>query len=452
MYKPYKTPTVKAFPNIRVREPRISPLVIFACKLLGRLYLFLFFGIARIVLQGERHLIDAFKRALSGKSRCIIAFRHPNGGEPQLLTWFFLFRLRSIAAKKGVRFDRRPHAVFVYGYEVVRWGGWVARLMMPNAGAMPIHHSKMDTKGMARIYNAIIEGNYPLALAPEGQVSYTTDAVPRLEPGVIRIGFQAADRVAEKGLDCPVEVLPLSIHFRFGSWGKLTLEMLLKKIEKTCGISSNGRKKIPLIERMRQIRLHILEVNEERYQIKSDALESFEVRLERVINAALETAERMMGIKSEGNFFPRMYRARQLLWDRIYLPDLESFENMSPVKRNTMDLRAGEAWYIGRHVELIDFCWYFRIPLPTENSVLHEKIEYAQNLWDFASRTMGGAFKDRVSIFPRRVIIQAGPVLNLTERLPSYKKDKKTTIATAMSDLEKAYLDCIVEANNLEQS
>ena len=449
MYRPYKTPKIKAYPNINPREPRISKFVIFICKILGRIYLLLFYGIARIVLQGERHLIKAFKRALAKESRCIIAFRHPNGGEPQLLTWFFLFRLRYIAAKQGVRFARRSHAVFVYGYEVARWGGWVARFMMPNIGAMPIFHSKIDSKGMARIYDAIIEGNYPLALAPEGQVSYTTDTVPRLEPGVIRIGFQAAERLADKGSDSPIEILPVSIHFRFGRWGKITLEYLLRKIEKVCGIDCRGRMKVPLIERMRQIRLHILEVNEERYQVKSEPDDSFEIRLERVINAALEVAERMMGVKGEGDFFPRMYKVRQLCWDRIFLPDVDGFENMSYAKRNTMDLRAGEAWYISRHVELIDFCWYFRIPLPTENSFLHEKVEYAQNLWDFASRTMGGAFKNRVNIFPRRVIIQSGPVINLTERLPQYKEDKKATIAAAISDLEKAYLDCIAEVNNL---
>ncbi|MDR0448638.1 MAG: acyltransferase, partial [Treponema sp.] len=189
-----------------------------------------------MVLQGEHHLIDAFKRALSGQSRCIIAFRHPNGGEPQILLWFFLFKLRGLAARKGVRFARWPHALMVYGYEVIRWGGWIARFIMPNLGAMPIHHSKMDSKGMARIYKAITDGPYPIALAPEGQVSYTADAIPRLEPGVIRIGFSAAERLKENGLDCPVEILPVSVHFRFGSWGKFTLELLIRKIEKFCGI------------------------------------------------------------------------------------------------------------------------------------------------------------------------------------------------------------------------
>jgi len=452
MYAPSKHPIIKAFQDIKVKEPRISKFVVFICKLLARLYLFLFFGVARTVLKGEEHLFKAFERSLSGKSRCIIAFRHPNGGEPQLLSWFFLFKLRRLAKKAGVHFARWPHAVFVYGYEVVRWGGWVARFIMPNMGAMPVHHAKMDSKGMARIYTAIANGPYPVALAPEGQVSYTADAVPRLEPGVIRIGFQAAKQLAEKGSDCPLEILPISVHFRFGSWGNFTLDLLLKKIEKVCGFSGTCRKKMLFTERVKQCRDHILGVIEKRYQIASDIAitsASFEERLDRVINIALDTAERMLGIKAEGDFFARMYRVRQICWDRIFIPGIDNLEGMSAVERCSADLYAGEAWYISRHMELVDFSWYFRIPLPTEEMVIHKKVEYVQNLWDFASRSMGGAFSNRVSIFPRKVIIHTAPAINLSERLPSFNRDKKAQIALAMSDLEKAFLDCIAEANGI---
>ena len=449
MYLPSKHPIIRAFPDIKVNEPRISKFVVLLAKLLARLYLFLFLGIARTVLQGEKHLFKAFERSLSGKSRCIIAFRHPNGGEPQILSWFFLFKLRRLASKAGVRFARWPHAVFVYGYEVVRWGGWVARFIMPNVGAMPIHHAKMDSNGMARIFSAIANGPYPVALAPEGQVSYTADAVPRLEPGVIRIGFQAAKQLAAKGLDCPLEILPISVHFRFGSWGNFTLELLLKKIERICGFSVTGRKKMLFTDRVKQCRDHILEVIEKRYQIIAEPSDSFEKRLDRVINIALETAERMLGVKAERDFFARMYRVRQICWDRIFLPGVDDLEGMSEVERSSVDLKAGEAWYIARHMELVDFCWYFRIPLPAEEAVIHKKVEYVQNLWDFASRSMGGAFRNRVNIFPRKVIIHTAPVINLSERLPAYNKDRKAELASAMSDLEKSFLDCIAEADGI---
>ena len=457
MNKPYMMPVVKASPDIKLPEPRISRLLIFVLRIITRFYLFMFYGVARVILRGEMELFTAFKRALEGKSRLIIAFRHPNGGEPQLLSWFFLFKLRRLAARSGIRFSRFPHAVFVYGYEVARWGGWVARLVMPNLGGMPIHHAKLDREGMGRIYNAILDGDYPVALAPEGQVSYTTDSIPRMEQGVIRIGFGAAERLAdmkiagqgqESGKNIPLEILPIAVHFRFGSWGKLTLEALLKRIERYTGAGGPGK---PFVQRLEASRNHILEENEKRYGLKADKEAPFENRLEAVIDAALESTERILGVKTHGDLFSRMYTLRQICWDCIVLPGVDSFKGLSGVEKAVRDLKAGEAWHAGRHLELVDLSWYFRTPLPAEDAPLHHKIEYTQNLWDFANRTMGGAYSDRISIFPRRVIIQAAPLLNLSDRLDDYRKDKKTTINTALSDLTDLFLKCIDEVNKADQ-
>jgi 1-acyl-sn-glycerol-3-phosphate acyltransferase len=453
MYQAYKRPVILAHPDIKVPEPRISKIIVFLVKILARLYLFLFLGVARVVLRGETHLFSAFKRALSGKSRCILAFRHPNGGEPQLLAWFIIFKLRHLAAKAGFSFDLKPHICFVYGYEVVRWGGAVARLVMPLLGAMPVHHSKMDTQGMARIYDAITRGPYPLAIAPEGQVSYTTEDIPRLEQGPIRIGFHAAARLVKAGKECPVEILPVSLHYRYGQWGKMTLEILIKKIERYTGLRRRGGKSRPSFsERIERCRDHILEVNEKRYGIPVDTNRSFPERIDSLMDAALECTERILGVKSGAeDIFGRMYFLRQVCWDRIFLPEHESLKEMSRLERASADLRAGEAWHAGRHLELVDFVWYFRVPLPSAETPTHVKIEYAQNLWDFANRTMGGAYSDRINIFPRRVIIQVAPPINLTERLPDYHKDRKNAILKTMSDLKDAYVACIQEVNNTEE-
>jgi 1-acyl-sn-glycerol-3-phosphate acyltransferase len=449
MHKPYTMPAAAARPDVKIPEPRISLFVVLLCKLLARLYLFLFYGVAKVVLRGQKDLFNAFKRALEGKSRCIIAFRHPNGGEPQLLAWFFLFKLRRLAAKAGVKFSRFPHAFFVYGYEVVRWGGWAVRFVMPNVGAMPIHHSKVDTKGMARIYRALTDGPYPLALAPEGQVSYTTESVPRLEPGAVRIGFHAADRLAKAGSDRPVEILPVAVHFRFGPWGRFTLARLIRKIEKyTC--AGKELRALAISQRLKVSRDHILEVNEKRYGLKSDPEIPFEERLDAVIDAALAATERILGVKSEGDLFARMYYLRQLCWDRMILPGVDSLDNLPGVERGVTDLAAGEAWHASRHLELVDFSWYFRVPLPADDAPMHRLVEYSQNLWDFANRTMGGAYGNRVSIFPRRVIVQSAPVINLSERLSGYREDRKATISKTMQDLLDSYQYCIDEINRTE--
>ncbi|MCL2801426.1 MAG: acyltransferase [Treponema sp.] len=454
MYKPYYKPVLNAFADIKIPEPKVSKLILFILTIIGKTYINILFGFAKIVLHNDKILFESFSSALSGKSRCLIAFRHPDGREPQLLTWFFLFRLAKLASKKGYKFKKRPHAIFVYGYEVVRWGGALARLFMPNLGAIPIHHTKMDSKGMARLYNSIYEGKYPLALAPEGQVSYSTDTVPRLEAGIVRIGFTAASKMNENNQnekpDCPLEILPLSVHFRYGKKGKAGALKLLKKIEKICGIKNEQPQKPSFTERLNTCRNFILELNEKRYGIKTDSSMSFDERLEKTVHSALETAEKIKCIKPEGDFFMRLYKVRHECWDKIYLPNLDigDLKKLNFINHNIIDLDASQSWYASRHQEYADFGWYFKHLLPKEDTPLHLKIEYVQNLWDFANRTMGGAISGRINIPADKVIIKAASPINLTARLSQYKEDRRGTIENTMADLENAYLNCITEVNS----
>jgi hypothetical protein len=318
---------------------------------------------------------------------------------------------------------------------------------MPNLGAMPVHHAKMDTAGMSRIFKAISEGPYPLAIAPEGQVSYTTESVPRLEQGTVRIGFQAAERISKEGKECPVEILPVSIHFRYGKMGEWSLAKLIRKIEKYTGLKTREGK-TGFTERLEKARCYILEQNEKRYGIVDQGGKTFNERIDRIIEKALGTAEQLLGIGPKRNeTIDRIYHIRQLCWDRIIIPGKTSLEDMTLVERALADLRAGEAWHAGRHMELVDFIWYFRVPVPSENAPLYEKIEYAQNLWDFANRTMGGAYSNRIiNVHPKRVLIQVAPKIDLSARLAEYKKNKKKAIGKAMDDLVTAFQGCIHEA------
>ena len=449
MYKPYKKPVIAASPDRKLPEPHISKFVLVVCFLLGRFYLFFGLGIARIVIRNGRPFYEAYKRALAGKSRCILAFRHPNGGEAQILMWFILFILRRKAWIERIKLSKKPYVAFVYGYEVARWGGAIARWIMPGLGAMPVHHSKIDTAGMNRIFKAVTNGPYPLAIAPEGQVSYTTESVPRLEQGTIRIGFQSAERLEKKDINCPVEILPISIHFRYGSMGQWSLNKLIRKIEKYTGFKKD---RAGFTERLRRARDYILEQNEKRYAITPSQDQNFSARVDAVMEAALVRAEKILGIKPKSNeLFDRMYSIRQISWDRMVIPGVNSLDHLTLLERALLDLNAGEAWHASRHMELVDFAWYFRVPVPAEDAPLYVKIEYTQNLWDFANRTMGGAYSNRVlNVHPKRLLIQIGAPINLSERLPEYKKNKKEAVANAMKDMEAVYLDCIDRASEYQ--
>jgi hypothetical protein len=275
----------------------------------------------------------------------------------------------------------------------------------------------------------------------------------------VRIGFHAAEKLDKAGKDCPVEVLPVSVHFRYGLWARVSLERLLRRIEKYTGTGLKGKAgtTVPFPERLRQCRDMILALNEKRYGIVPDKDRSFTERVDAVMDLALDSAEKILRIRrgggARGDLIGRLYHIRQICWDRIYVPKMETLDTIPRVERSLADLRAGEAWYASRHMELVDFVWYFRVPVPSEDAPLHLKIEYIQNLWDFANRTMGGAYTKRLlNPHPRRVILQVAPPLNLTKRLPEYRRDKKEAINSAMDALRDAYLDCIEEVKRHDSS
>ncbi|MDR3131243.1 MAG: acyltransferase [Treponema sp.] len=444
MKRPRYKPIARAYPDIRAPESKISGILIFAIHFAARLYLAFFTGAAKIRLETQSMFIHAFRRALAGESRCIVAFRHPYGFEPQVLAWFVLYRLRKTAARRGIRLPASPRIRFVYGYEVLRWGGPAARIVMPRLGALPIHHSKLDSKGLAGIYAAVTEGVYPVGIAPEGQVSYNAWGTPRLEPGIIRIGLGAAEQLKNTGKPLPVEILPVSISLGYGRKAARTMDGLLRRVEKICGLDKRPRGQSALADRFLDCREIIMRLNETRYGIVSDPGLPWEDRTAILLRAALDYCAGILGVKgnSEDDHFNRMYYLRQLCWDRIFVPGKEPGEKKEmELERAVGDLRAGEAWYAARHMELADFTWYFRGQPPGEDASLGRKIEYVQNLWDFANRTMGGAYAGRVNIHPRSVTIQAAQTISLNESLEEYRIDRKETVRKLLSRLQSAYME-----------
>ncbi|MDR2743019.1 MAG: acyltransferase [Treponema sp.] len=446
MKRPRYIPVTRAYPDIKAPESKISGMLIFALRFAARLYLVSFIGAAKIRLETQSLFIHAFRRALGGESRCIVAFRHPYGFEPQVLTWFVLYSLRKTASRRGIRLPASPRLRFIYGYEVLRWGGPIARIIMPRLGALPVHHSKVDSRGLAGIYAAIAEGPYPVGIAPEGQVSYTAWNPPRLEPGVIRIGLGAAEQLKKSKKPLPVEILPVTVRLTYSRKAGKTMECLLRKVEKLCGLHNEKPGEDGLTDRFLRCREIILSLNESRYGIVSDPGTPWEERVTVLLKAALDYCAGILGVRKvhQDEHFSRMYYLRQVCWDRIFVPGEETGEKKeTEIEQAVGDLRAGEAWHAARHMEIADFTWYFQDPPPEENAPLGRKIEYVQNLWDFANRTMGGAYANRVNIHPRSITIQAEPVISLNAALEEYRQDRKETIRKLLARLQAAYLNLL---------
>lgn len=471
--------------------------------------------------QPER-LIEAFRQFQDSETRLILAFRHPYGDEPQLLQHVFDQMVPRLAKKSGRPLLQRPHVRFVHGYDVAFWGGPFIRFVLPRTGAVPIQHLQADPAGMKHIRALLLNDTCPLALAPEGQISYRSASVPRLEPGTARIGFWCARDLDKAGRREQAFILPVSVHYQYREQDIKKLRRFVSKLEAFCGLSPELPEEAPNklqadkqqatadkrqattvtpqtfrhALRARLIRLEnaLIAQAERHYGLEPGT--DYEASRSAVIEAALQTGERMLGLQkpkekpSESGqadnptseeilnaHIVRVYRIRKAGWDRIYpidepqperappaLPPQTPGTEPTPQERSIAPtpktssnaalphaLRhrdAGEGWYAMRHMELVDILEYLDAAYldaegDPDGPSFDRLCETAINLQDLACRMAGGNITTRANPLRKSAVILAGNPINLTERLPAYQQNMKQAVREVTDTLREEYQQLI---------
>jgi hypothetical protein len=449
----------------RLAEPSLKPGVIALFRLISPLYLHGLLGFRSVELRHAERLVEAYRAFFSGEARLIIAFRHPYGDEAQLMAYVIGRLLAGEAASRGVRYPRPPHAHFVHGYEVPLWGGAFERWLLPRAGAVPVHHALLDRKSIERIRALMRDGDFPLALAPEGQVSYTSEGLPRLEPGAAYICAWCAEDLAAAGRTERIVILPLSVHHRWDVASEAALDRLIGRIEKRCGAApgiaraadggsgeaGGDAKNVVRFRRLNAIADAVLEAAERHYgrycglAPPKPGAAARSARLAALREAALESAERALRLAPEGDAIARVYRIRHACWDRIYRADLPDLKALPSLARSLADRAAGEAWYASRHMELVDLAFYLDFDRLKASDPLSLFIETAQNYYDLISRLEGGNISNRVSLRRKDAEVIVGEPLDAGTILAAAGEGRKESVARLSARLEKAFLACIEE-------
>jgi hypothetical protein len=446
-------PISKARTRYRLAESRMSASAIGLFSLLGGAYLRFVLRIKGVEIRHSERLVEAWRDHLEGRARLVLAFRHAYGEEPQLLSYAFFKLLPRLARREGCPLPGPVRARFVHGYEVPLWSGPFVRWLLPRSGAVPVYHVKYHKPSVERIRAIMRDGPYPLALAPEGQISYRAETLPRLESGTLRLGFMCAEELRAKGRPERVLVMPISIHYRFDEREIGSLEALVGSIEADLGLPlasptrslGTGERKLALLRRLEAVDLALIGAAEAYYGIDAAAGASRDGRLAALLETALRRAEAAFGLPSSGDAISRVYRIRMEGWGRIY-PE----SGLSPrgsLARLLEDRRAGEAWYVMRHMELVDLGYYLDSDYPRGSGGLSfdRLVETAYSAADLASRLSGGDIGGRPSVMDRRAIISGGEPLDLSAALEDYSADKRRAVAAALSELENRYMESIKE-------
>ena len=458
------SPITRATTRHRLAPSRVSVPLVWLGRLLIPAYLRYALAFSSVQILAPEEIIREVRDFQDGKSRLIVALRHPYGDEPQLMFHVFENMIPALARKQGAPLSRKPGLRLLHDYAVPLWGNAFIRFLLPRAGAMPVYHVKCDTGGLSNIRSALKDGDHPIGLAPEGQISYHSETLPRIEQGTVRMGFWCASDLARSDRTEEVRILPLSVHYQYDKRDFRKVYAAIFKLETLCGIRhtpDEAASPRALLQKMREIEHHLLLQTEIFYAqtygytppaASPDQSESQQRqrRWDALLPFALSVAEHALGIDpGKEDLVQRMYRVRLEGWSRVY-PE-EPLDALSPLELALADRRAGEGWFAMRHMELVDLMSYHDVhyldyddPNPSEDRI----IESVYTLQDLAARLMGGNISNRPNNIRKKAVIVPGECLNLTAWMPQYRENPKKAARLATETLAKKFEDCIERYHN----
>jgi hypothetical protein len=414
-------PPRRVLPRPVLSVPRLDPLADYIVRSIGPAFVRFALKLEGTdFVHGER-LVKAYADFEAGRSRLLLAFRHPYGDEPQILSRALSGALPREARRLGLAPPADPRAIFVHGYEVSLWSGPFVRWLLPRTGAIPVHHARLDPAGIGAIRKAFAEGPLPLAIAPEGQASYQSESAPRIEPGTMRLARWCAQDLERSGRAASVAVLPLSIHYRFEE-NEEKLDAFISRVEGRVDPGHRPLHPVPSTpQRLTALFDRILGVAERHYGIGNRSAagsadgtgrEALLSRRDALIETALRRGEAVFGLRAAGDPIDRVYRIRNEGWDRIYPPG--TLPRRGGLERALADRKAGEAWHAMRHMELVDILWYIDPGYWEEDPRFDRLAESARNLADILSRLEGGTIADRPEALKKRATVIAGTPIRVT--------------------------------------
>jgi hypothetical protein len=406
-------------------------------------------GIRRVEITGGRHLVELYRGLQEGRARFIIAFRHPSTDDGPLVVRLMCGIAPKEAARLGVRLIRAPKGYFLYGRDVPEWAGrWLA-WFFPRLGALSVSPGQLDSQSLTAIRRCLTEAPHPLAVAPEGQVTYHNEKVAALEPGTAQFAFWCAEDLRRQGRVEEVFILPVcfSYHYRESDWKGLN--RLLARIERECGLPPlpSAPDVKPYVRVMRVVR-HLLDRAEAHYarfhggsfrQRADESVEALQRRVDAVVEAALGEAERFFRVAPRGDWVQRVLAVRHAGLSWIHREDIESIDALAPLDRALAERVAAEAWLRLRHLELADVLEYVRLDYLPPDSGIDRYVETVTTLWDVVNRLKGGNISGRGTPFRRSARITIAEPIPVARFQESYQANRRRGVAELTAEILRVF-------------
>jgi len=448
----------------RVEGPRYAPWLRRAMAPLLPLLL-RWQGVARWEVEGAAELARWIAAQQAGECRLLLAFRHPSTRDPFAMAELLWRQVPRAARQQGLVLRQPVHAQFLYDRGIPLWAGRSAGWMLSRLGGCSIQRGKLDAPALRTARQLLLEGSYPLAVAPEGATNGHNEIVSPLEPGVAQLAFWTADDLRRAGRSEAMTVLPIGVQYSWSRpiWGEL--ETLLGRLERQAGlaaptataataIGAGAADPARLYPRLLALAERMLSLMEQFYREKyqkdlpdldqpADPNDRLALRLQRLLNAALEVVETSFGLRASGDLTSRCRRLEQAGWDRLYPAGVEA-NGRCPLERGLADRLAEETerrlWHMRVVESFVAVSGHYVKEVPSQERFA----DTLMLLWDTQCRLLGSDLGRRPRLGPRRVRLSIGEPIAVADRLEAYRSDRRGAVAALTTELQQALEGLIV--------
>ncbi|NCR74170.1 MAG: 1-acyl-sn-glycerol-3-phosphate acyltransferase [Microcystis aeruginosa K13-06] len=448
-----------AQPPLEFIPPDLNLLLLKGCQIFLPLWLQTKTNLREISAANLETLITFYQKSQEKKVRLLLAFRHPSINDPYCMAYLLWKLVPKKAKELGIKLPAPIHAHFMYDRGIPLWAGERVGWLYSKLGGTPIQRGKADLIGLRSARRLLLEGDYPLAAAPEGATNGHNELVSAIEPGISQLAFWGVDDVRKAKQQQEVIILPIGIQYFYLTPVWQEIEQILTNLETDSGLESIPNSSLEekvLYERLFRLGERLLSLMEDFYRDfyyqslpvvpanGDDPNETIAKRLANLLDVALQTVEKYFNLSHNGNVIDRCRRLEQAGWERIYRQELKPSYSISPLELGLADRLADEAnlkmWHMRIVESFVSVTGYYVKEKPT----VERFAETILLLWDLVTRIKGGNPFFRPQIGQQKAIITIGKPICVSERYGDYKSDRRSAVAQLTQDLQTSLESLII--------
>lgn len=442
-------------PPLQFIPPAFNPLVLTSVRSILPYWMRFRVGIAQIETANVEILADLYHQFDRGKTRFLIAFRHPSTNDPLAIASLIWQAVPQAAKKRGFKLKSPVHSHFMYDRGITIWAGdWIGWLFS-QLGGTSIERGKLDRLGLKSARELMLNGRFPLAAAPEGATNNHSEIVSPLEPGIAQLGFWCLEDLQAAGRDEEVVIVPIGIQYEYLDCPRTKLEKLLTSLEANLGLENTIASE-ELYQRLLRVGERALSIVEQFYTqfynrslppiaTTEDPNQKIAVRLQNLLEVALQVAEEYFQIKPKGSLSDRCRRLEQAGWNRIYRAN---GEKLSDVEQGLGNWIAAEASLYMRHMRLVEKFVAVTGNYVASNPTAERFAETLLIVDRFVKMIKGDNSEKPPDLGKQKVRISVGQPLSVSDRSSLYQNNRRQAVADLTQDLQNALEGLIIESSS----